>query len=163
MFGGKDTTDVVGQALELSIRRLTKAEIEVLRAPSESLSAEEKYHAQKEGPTKRKVCIPHPPPTCPVMKSPKAPCDRPPSTRMKALRAPLQEFSDAVPRLTWSKIDFASQKSPYYQHPTSRPVDRMQHTATLSDPKGKIIFLGGQGRTGRRLGDMWELNTRNWR
>jgi hypothetical protein len=127
VFGGKDATDVTGNALELKIKILSDKEVALMRVPSEGKTAVEKY-----------------------------------LDKQKEINHTRKEFSPLVPKLSWSKIDFAHQKSPYYQHPTSRPADRMQHTGTSHD-RNKIVYLGGQGRSGRRLGDMWELNTKSWR
>ena len=71
-------------------------------------------------------------------------------------------YSNEVPRIEWRKLDFGSDESPFYHLPSERPAARYMHTATPIAAK-KILVLGGRGRAGRRLADLWELDTSTYK
>ncbi len=69
--------------------------------------------------------------------------------------------ADRVHFMKWSKISFDDEKSDFFHHPAIRPQDRMMHSATAIT-ETRLLVLGGMGRGGRRLSDLWELNVNDW-
>ena len=67
----------------------------------------------------------------------------------------------SAPCMKWTFINFEDQNSENFHHPAMRPQDRMQHTCTVIG-ECSMLVLGGLGREGRRLSDLWELRIDSW-
>ena len=71
-------------------------------------------------------------------------------------------YTAAVPRMQWKRLDFADEDGEVFHLPSDRPAARCMHSATPIDGQ-KVLILGGQGRVGRRLADLWEFNTMTYK